>query len=72
MTYKENRESLVFLSEDVPKDLLEYEFTEKSADDVLKYWGECYPAYEADFFRFKDSYLIPTMNNEIMKRIRKR
>ena len=28
--------------------------------------------YEADFFRFQDSYLTPMMNKEIMKRIRKK
>ena len=47
MTYKENRDRLAFLSEDVPEDSLEYEITKKSADDELEYWVERYPAYDA-------------------------
>ena len=47
MTYKENRDRLAFLSEDIPEDSLEYEITKKSADDELEYWVERYPAYDA-------------------------
>ena len=46
LTYKENRNRLAFLSEDVPEDLLEYKITKKSADDDFEYWVERYLAYD--------------------------